>query len=130
MGYSAPYENWKNSKTDHRGNFTQNESFTRDQLMRPDFSLETNRVNRGPYENTRRFNSTNSEQMSQYYGNSDRYGWNEWIKQQKLKSSELAQGLNESYSQPVPGSEYNSKYYLRKGTEPGGCSSCRRPRKF
>lgn len=130
MGYSAPYDNWKISKTDSRGDFTQNESYVRDQLMRTDFALETNRVNRGPYENTRRYNATTSEQMPQYYGNTDRYGWNDWVRQQKIKTSELAQGLNESYSEPAPGSEYNSRYYNRRGTAPGGCSSCRRPRKY
>ena len=130
MGYSAPYDNWKISKTDSRGDFTQNESYTRDQLLRQDFTLETNRVNRGPYENTRRYNATTSEQMPQYYGNTDRYGWNDWVRRTKSDSSNLAQGLNESYQDPAPGSEYQSRYFSRRGTAPGGCSSCRRPRRF
>lgn len=130
MGYSAPYDNWKISKTDSRGDFTQNESYTRDQLLRQDFALETNRVNRGPYENTRRYNATTSEQMPQYYGNTDRYGWNDWVRRTKSDSSNLAQGLNESYQDPTPGSEYQSQYFSRRGTAPGGCSSCRRPRRF
>lgn len=130
MGYSAPYDNWKISKTDSRGDFTQNESYTRDQLLRQDFALETNRVNRGPYENTRRYNATTSEQMPQYYGNTDRYGWNDWVRRTKSDSSNLAQGLNESYQDSAPGSEYQSRYFSRRGTAPGGCSSCRRPRRF
>jgi hypothetical protein len=125
--YAAPYENWQESKTDSRGDFTQNESFARDQLSRLDFSLTNNRVNRGPYENTRRNIASNMPQNPQYFGNTDRYGWSDWVRNRTQQQSNLAPSLNEHKDLPAPGSEYNSSYYRRPGTSPG-CSTCRRHR--
>lgn len=128
MYSQSPYESWEQSKVDHRGDFTQNESYTRDQLSQQDYALHNNRVNRGPYENTRRVIATDMPQTPQYYGNTDRYGWADWVRNRTSQPSQLAPGLNEHGETRAPGADFQSNYFVRRGTAPGGCGSCRRHR--
>lgn len=123
----SPYESWAESKVDARGDLTQIHSLTIDTLSQYDYALTNNRVNRGPYENNRRAVADQLLQEPHYMGNTDRYGWADWVRTRTATTSNLAPDLKEHGETPAPGAELNSTYFKRKGTAPG-CNSCRRNR--
>lgn len=120
---STPYEDWLVSQEDYRAPFTQNEDFVRDVLGGADYALSSNRVNLGAYYNTRRALAEQAPELPHYYGNMDRFGWQDWLKSRE-ESAAIYGDLREVSDVTVKGTrlETTSRVQHRH------CSTCARPR--
>lgn len=121
----SPYESWLESQNDHRVKFTQNEDYVRDKLGSDEFLLTNNRVNLGGGDyNTRRLIAESTPLVPHYYGNMDRFGWEEWLKNRDKITSNLAPNLKEENDRGTGGTylDTTSKVQHR------ACSTCSRPR--
>lgn len=121
----SPYDSWLESRTDYRGKFSQNEDYVRDKLGSDAFLLDNNRVNIGSYYNTRRALADATPSVPHFYGNMDRYGWEEWLKSREKLNSVLAPNLKEESDRTVGGTYLNTKNKIQDRA----CSVCSRPRR-
>jgi hypothetical protein len=106
-----PYEQWESLKAsaDYRSTDTQITSLVRQQLSQPEYLRTSNRVNQGPYRNTRARVADANPQIPHPVGSEDMWGWQRWtqIDATQLQESNLAEGLLKLDSEAsVPGKDY------------------------
>lgn len=123
----SPYQDWLKSQTDYRAPITQNEDYTRDRLNRSDFAVESNRVNlEGDYYYSRRSVAEAADLIPHYYGNMDRFGWEDWLRAREQEKSNLAPKLNEENDRTVGGTYLQTTNKVQHRS----CRTCSRPRKY
>lgn len=115
-----PYREWQRGRLvgDYRNTDTQVTSLVRQQLSQSEYLRSSNRVNPGPYRNTRVEIAEQADIIPHVFGSEDMWGWQSWTYSttDNFITSSLASSLLELDGSTVPGSSY------RPYNEVGGAS--------
>jgi hypothetical protein len=100
-----PFLEWENGKEnrDYRSSETQSSSLTRQMLRQEEYLRVSNRVNPGPYRNTRAKNAPDQEPHNTC--NEDIWGWQKWTERDEnlTQSSVSSNLLEEGLKGDIPG---------------------------
>lgn len=80
---SSPFEDWQRirASSDYRSRQTQASILTKKILKSPEYLFTVNRVNPGPWRNSRASVADSKVQVPHNISNEDRWGWHQWMRE-------------------------------------------------